>query len=192
MPIADHQPPAVLVPLGSMRGQVGVNLGLQGGGQHPPGALAHELVEIGAQLAMRLGIGDYTQYAAFLPRRRWPAGAPGTCHPGRYAALTSPDLIRLEWIPPGLGQGYPQHRPQTHNRQERTDHGRRDGSRLTHRHGIADPVVVVGSTAVVVGPVVGGSVLVVVTRVVVVGAAVVVGAVVVVGAAVLVGPVTEG
>jgi hypothetical protein len=34
---------------------------------------------------------------------------------------------RLEWIPPGLGQGYPQHLPQTHNRQERTDHRRRDG-----------------------------------------------------------------
>jgi hypothetical protein len=59
------------------------------------------------------------------------------------------------------------------------------------RHGIADPVVLVGSTAVVVGPVVGGSVLVVVTRVVVVGAAVVVGAVVG-GAAVVVGSVTGG
>jgi hypothetical protein len=51
--------------------------------------------------------------------------------------------------------------------------------------------VVVGSTPVVVGPVVGGSVLVVVTRVVVVGTAVVVGAVVG-GAAVVVGPVTGG
>jgi hypothetical protein len=51
--------------------------------------------------------------------------------------------------------------------------------------------VVVGSTPVVVGPVVGGSVLVVVTRVVVVGAAVVVGAVVG-GAAVVVGAVTGG
>jgi hypothetical protein len=59
--------------------------------------------------------------------------------------------------------------------------------------GIADPVVVVGSTAVVVvGPVVVGSVLVVVASVVVVvGAAVVVGAVVG-GAAVVVGPVTGG
>jgi hypothetical protein len=51
--------------------------------------------------------------------------------------------------------------------------------------------VVVGSTAVVVGPVVGGSVLVVVTRVVVVATAVVVGAVVG-GAAVVVGSVTGG
>ena len=53
--------------------------------------------------------------------------------------------------------------------------------------------MVVGSTAVVVGPVVGGSVLVVVAKVVVVGAAVVVGPVVVVGGAVVVvGPVTGG
>jgi hypothetical protein len=51
--------------------------------------------------------------------------------------------------------------------------------------------VVVGSTPVVVGPVVGGSVLVVVTSVVVVGAAVVVGAVVG-GAVVVVGSVTGG
>jgi hypothetical protein len=51
--------------------------------------------------------------------------------------------------------------------------------------------VVVGSTPVVVGPVVGGSVLVVVASVVVVGAAVVVGAVVG-GAAVVVGSVTGG
>src|SRR5829696_7145107 len=57
------------------------------------------------------------------------------------------------------------------------------------RHGIADPVVVVGSTAVVVGPVVGGSVLVVVTSVEVVGAAVVVGAVT--GGWVLVAPKVE-
>jgi hypothetical protein len=53
--------------------------------------------------------------------------------------------------------------------------------------------VVVGSTAVVVGPLVGGSVLVVVTRVVVVGADVVVGPIEVVGGAVVVvGPVTGG
>jgi hypothetical protein len=59
------------------------------------------------------------------------------------------------------------------------------------RQGMADPVVVVGSTPVVVGSLVGGSVLVVVASVVVVGAAVVVGAVVG-GAAVIVGPVTGG
>ena len=61
-----------------------------------------------------------------------------------------------------------------------------------HRHGMADPVVLVGSMPVVVGSlVVGGSVLVVVASVVVVGVAVVVGAVVG-GAAVVVGPLTRG
>jgi hypothetical protein len=37
--IADHQPTAVFVPLGSMRRYIGVYLGLQRLGQHPPGAL---------------------------------------------------------------------------------------------------------------------------------------------------------
>jgi hypothetical protein len=93
--------------------------------------------------------------------------------------------------PARIGTGRPQHRPQAHNRQERTDQGRRDRWRLTHRQGLADPIVLVGSTAVVVGPVVGGSELVVVTRVVVVGAAVVVGPAVG-GAVVVVGPLTGG
>jgi hypothetical protein len=60
------------------------------------------------------------------------------------------------------------------------------------RQGMADPVVLVGSTPVVVGSlVVGGSLVVVVASVVVGGAAVVVGAVVG-GAAVVVGSVTGG
>jgi hypothetical protein len=91
--VAHHQPPARLVPLDRVRGEIRVDLGLQRGGQHPPGALAHQLVQVQAQLILRLGIDDYTQHAAFLPRRRWPAGAPRICHPGRYAALTSPDPI---------------------------------------------------------------------------------------------------
>jgi hypothetical protein len=59
------------------------------------------------------------------------------------------------------------------------------------RQGMADPVVLVGSTPVVVGSLVVGGSLVVVVASVVVGAAVVVGAVVG-GAAVVVGPVTGG
>ena len=72
MAVADHQPPATLVPLGQVRGEVIVDLGLQGGGQHPPGALAHDRIQVQAQLVMCLGVGDYTQHAAFLPRRRSP------------------------------------------------------------------------------------------------------------------------
>ena len=57
MAVADHQPPATLIPRGGVRGQVVVDLGLQGGGQHPPGALAYQLVQVQAQPVLRLGIG---------------------------------------------------------------------------------------------------------------------------------------
>jgi hypothetical protein len=70
--VADHQPPATLVPLGGVGGEVVVDLGLQGGGQHPPGTLAYQLLQVQAQLVMGLGVGGYTQHAAFLPRRRSP------------------------------------------------------------------------------------------------------------------------
>jgi hypothetical protein len=83
----------MFVSLGRVGGEMVIDLGLQGGGQHPAGALAHDRIQIQAQLVMALGIGDYAQHAAFLPRRRCPAGASRTCHPGRYAALPSPDPI---------------------------------------------------------------------------------------------------
>jgi hypothetical protein len=75
MAVADHQPPATLVPLGGVGGEVVVDLGLQGGGQHPPGTLAHQLIQVQAQPVMRPGVGGDTQHAAFLPRRRCHAGA---------------------------------------------------------------------------------------------------------------------
>jgi hypothetical protein len=68
--VADHQPPATLVPLGRVGGEIVVDLGLQCGGQHPPGALADDRIQVKAQLARGLLGGDYTQHAAFLPRRR--------------------------------------------------------------------------------------------------------------------------
>ena len=68
--VAHHQPPAALIPLGGICDQIVVNLGLQGGGQHPPGALAHDRIQVQTQLTRGLLGGDYTQHAAFLPRRR--------------------------------------------------------------------------------------------------------------------------
>jgi hypothetical protein len=68
--VAHHQPLAVLVPLGRARSQIVVDLGFQPGGQHPPGTLTHQLVQVKAQLVVCLLGGDYTQHAAFLPRRR--------------------------------------------------------------------------------------------------------------------------
>ena len=43
--VAHHQPAAVLVELVGERGDVGGDLGLQRRGQHPPGTLAHDLVD---------------------------------------------------------------------------------------------------------------------------------------------------
>jgi hypothetical protein len=43
--VAHHQPPPALIMLTGELGDVGVNLGLQGLGQHPPSALADDLVD---------------------------------------------------------------------------------------------------------------------------------------------------
>ena len=43
--VPDHQAAAVLVPLLSEPGDVGVHLGLQRLGQHPPGTLPHDLID---------------------------------------------------------------------------------------------------------------------------------------------------
>jgi hypothetical protein len=43
--VADHQAAAIPIPLGSMRRDIGVHLGLQRPGQHPPGALADDLID---------------------------------------------------------------------------------------------------------------------------------------------------
>jgi len=43
--VADHQPAAVLIPLGGMRRDIGLHLGLQRLGQHPPCAFPHDLVD---------------------------------------------------------------------------------------------------------------------------------------------------
>ena len=43
--VADHQPPPALIPLGGMRGQIVVDLGLQGSRQPAPGALMGQLIQ---------------------------------------------------------------------------------------------------------------------------------------------------
>jgi hypothetical protein len=43
--VADHQPAAVLFPLGGVRRDIGVHFGLQRLGQHPPCALPHDLID---------------------------------------------------------------------------------------------------------------------------------------------------
>jgi hypothetical protein len=82
--------PAARIPLGGVRGQVGVNLGLQGGGQHPPRAPARL-----GPCAARPAPGHRWLHSACgvpsppaLPRRRFQ-----DLSSGRYAALPSPDPI---------------------------------------------------------------------------------------------------
>jgi hypothetical protein len=43
--VAHDQPPAVVVALARELGDVGVDLGLQGFGEHPAGTLTHDLVD---------------------------------------------------------------------------------------------------------------------------------------------------
>jgi hypothetical protein len=50
VPVADHQPVAVLIDQLGMRRDVGLHLGLQRDRQHPAGALATQLIQIGGQL----------------------------------------------------------------------------------------------------------------------------------------------
>ena len=68
VPIAhDHTMP-VLVPLVSEGRHVGVDLGLEGCGQHPPGPLGHQLVQRGRQLRVRDLLNMYSQHwRSFLP-----------------------------------------------------------------------------------------------------------------------------
>jgi hypothetical protein len=71
------------VALGGEAGDVGADLGLQRFGQHPPGALAHDLVD---QRPRRAGgrprgvvlvavglLGNYGEHGSYLPDRRWRA-----------------------------------------------------------------------------------------------------------------------
>ena len=43
--VAHHQPAAVLIPLRGVRGDIGIHLGGQRLGQHPPGTLPHDLID---------------------------------------------------------------------------------------------------------------------------------------------------
>jgi hypothetical protein len=43
--VPHHEPAPVLVPLGGERGDIGIDLGAQRLGQHPPSALPHDLID---------------------------------------------------------------------------------------------------------------------------------------------------
>jgi hypothetical protein len=89
VPVTHHQPPPALITFGGVDSQIVVDLGLQRGGEHPPGTFAGQLVQIHEQLGTGNLIGYYTQHAASpsspaLPRRSptWVGQA------GGYVALS--------------------------------------------------------------------------------------------------------
>ena len=81
--VAHHQPVAPLVALAGEPGDARIGLGLQRLGQHPPGALAHDVIDQRAGLAQRQAAGavlarhrlrDYGEHGSYLPDQRWHAG----------------------------------------------------------------------------------------------------------------------
>jgi hypothetical protein len=84
-PVAHHQPPALLVLVGGVRGDVSGDLVFERGGQHPPRPLPHDLIQARGQVLAHGLVSDYLQH--WRPsRRRWPAGFLPFDHLGRYAA----------------------------------------------------------------------------------------------------------
>jgi hypothetical protein len=82
--VAHHQPPPALVTLVGELGDLGVDLGRQRLGHHPPGTLAHDLIDqrrasdrtrlCGAVVAAIGLVRHYGEHGAYLPDRRWRAG----------------------------------------------------------------------------------------------------------------------
>jgi len=77
--VTHDQAVAVLVELGGEPRDVGVDLGLQGFGEHPPGAIADNLVDQRRRAIRRAGVigvsnsRNYGKHGSYLPDRRWRA-----------------------------------------------------------------------------------------------------------------------
>jgi hypothetical protein len=75
--VAHDQPPAILVALADELGDVGIDLSLQGLGQHPASTVTHDLVDQRrARTTGVIGVGssrNYGEQGSYLPDRRWRA-----------------------------------------------------------------------------------------------------------------------
>jgi len=103
--VTHDQAVAVLVALVGERGDVGVDLGFQGLGQHPAGALADNLVDQRCLAVDRpvvvtgCGVRDYGEHGRAFPNQRANAGLIRTSdlsdHPreGAPTHITSPETI---------------------------------------------------------------------------------------------------
>ena len=77
--VADHQAAPGLVRLRGQLGYVLVDFGLQCGGEHPPGALADDLVDQGAELGRTVCV-HYAEHGRAFPTRAANAGLLGDRH----------------------------------------------------------------------------------------------------------------
>jgi hypothetical protein len=60
--VAHHQAPAALITLGGVGGEIVVDLGLQGSGQHPSGTLASQPIQVHSQFGLHSLVSYYTQH----------------------------------------------------------------------------------------------------------------------------------
>src|SRR5262249_40469367 len=92
VPVADHQVPAIFAALGGEPGDVGIHLGLQRLGQHPPRSLPDDLIDqrrtaILPALVARAAISDYGEHRVVPSRpafQRRSCLRTSTRSPGRY------------------------------------------------------------------------------------------------------------
>jgi len=100
--VADHQPAAIFATLGGMRRDIGVHLGPQRLGQHPPGAFPHDLINqrrraVLAALVARAVARDYREHRV-VPSRpaRQRRSLLETRHDHREGTPTSPAIHRSQ------------------------------------------------------------------------------------------------
>jgi hypothetical protein len=95
MAIADHQPVAALVDQLGVRGDVGLDLGLQRNFEHPASTLAEQFVHVGGQLGPCLLVNHYTQHR----------GVPSSPALARRRSLLQ---VRVEGTPRSHARAHPQ------------------------------------------------------------------------------------
>ena len=110
--VAHHQAVAVLVPLGGELGDVGVDLGLQRLGQHPPRAFPHDLIDQRREPSLPASWpepspGTTVSIGLYLPGRRANAGhclRPQLGSPGRYTPPRPIHRFQALLVRRGLGE----------------------------------------------------------------------------------------
>src|SRR5450759_3608972 len=105
-PVADHQPPSVIIELVGERLDVGGDLRMQRGSEHLPRAVTHDRVKQrpGPVLLRRLGVVvDYLEHGRTFPNQRANAGpdqtslgfrsSSGRCVPSPHPAEDHPQVL---------------------------------------------------------------------------------------------------